>query len=50
MGFFVDWFWVGCMLRLKERHPAMFWLIIALQLSIVAALIGFAAYLGGGWQ
>jgi hypothetical protein len=34
----VDWFWVGFMLRLKEKHPGWFWTIIALQLALLVAL------------
>jgi hypothetical protein len=48
LDFIVDWFWIGRMLRLKRRNATMFWLIIALQLSLVAAIIGLAAYLSGG--
>lgn len=48
LDFVVDWFWVGLMLRLKRNNPTMFWLIIALELSFVAAIIGLAAYLSWG--
>jgi hypothetical protein len=54
MGFLldliVDWFWVGFMLRLKRKDPAMFWIIVALQLGFAAAIVGLAVYLSGGWH
>jgi hypothetical protein len=49
MGFIIeaiiDWFWVGFMLRLRERHPILFWVLIGLQLALLASIIGLVIYL-----
>ena len=48
MGFIIDaiidWFWVGFMLRLRERSPFLFWVLLALQLALLASLIGLMIY------
>ena len=49
MGFavdeIIDWFWVGFMLRLGERNPVLFWVLIALQLTLLALVVGLVIYL-----
>jgi hypothetical protein len=48
MGFIIDaiidWFWVGFMLRLRERNLFLFWILIALQLALLASIIGLVIY------
>lgn len=44
IDFIIDWFWVGFMLRLKEKHPGWFWTIIALQLALISAIFALVFY------